>query len=240
MNEIIDNNFIDEALNRDVARKFIARVYTYMFFGLFVTGAIAYVYGNIGFVSEYLWDLETGKQKPLLLVVTFAPVGIALAFNFLMNRLSFVMLFALYALYSILLGFALTSIFIIYSGASIGSIFGVTAITFGIMAIAGYTTKADLTKMGSILGMIFVGMFVTSIVNFFLGSDLIGYILSMLGVVVFTGLTAYHMQRLKELAYNSQLSEDQRNKLALDGGFTLYVLFINLFLSLLRLFGSRD
>lgn len=240
MNEIIDNNYVEEALNKDIARKFIARVYTYMFFGLFVTGAIAYVYGNEAFVGEYLFDFSTGKQKPLFLIATFAPLGIALAFNFLMQRLSFVMLFALYALYSILLGFALTSIFIVYSGASIGSIFGVTAITFGIMAIAGYTTKADLTKMGSILGMIFIGMFVTSIVNYFLGSDFIGYVLSMLGVVVFTGLTAYYMQNLKRLAYNSQLSEDQRNKLALDGGFTLYVLFINLFLSLLRLFGSRD
>jgi uncharacterized protein len=240
MNEIIDNNFIDEALNRDVARKFIARVYTYMFFGLFVTGAIAYVYGNEAFVGEYLFDFSTMKQKPLFLVATFAPVGIALAFNFLMQRLSFVMLFGLYALYSILLGFALTSIFIIYSASSIGTIFGVTAITFGIMAIAGYTTKADLTRMGSILMMIFVGMFVTSIINYFLGSDFIGYVLSMLGVVVFTGLTAYYMQHLKQLAYNSQLSEDQRNKLALNGGFTLYVLFINLFLSLLRLFGSRD
>lgn len=240
MNEIIDNNFIDEALNRDVARKFIARVYTYMFGGLLVTGLIAYTYGNIEFVGEYLFDFTTGKQKPLLYIVAFAPLGIGMLFNLIMDKVSFIVLFALYALFSILLGFSLTTIFIVYSGSSIGAIFGVTSITFGIMAIAGYVTKADLTRMGSILSMVFVGMIVAGVVNFFMNSDTMGYILSMLGVVVFTGLTAYHMQRLKQLAYNSQLSEDQRNKLALDGGFTLYVLFINLFLSLLRLFGSRD
>jgi FtsH-binding integral membrane protein len=160
--------------------------------------------------------------------------------NFLVDRLNFIAMFALFALYSVLLGFALTTIFIVYSASSIGAIFGVTAITFGIMAIAGYVTKADLTKMGSILSMIFVGMIVASLVNFFMKSDTMGYILSMLGVVVFTGLTAYHMQRLKQMAYDSQLSEETKNKLALLGGFTLYVLFINLFLSLLRLFGSRD
>ncbi len=240
MNEIIDNNYIDEALNRDVARKFFARVYTYMFGGLLVTGLIAYTYGNIEFVGEYLFDFTTGKQKPLLYIVAFAPLGIGMLFNIIMDKVSFIVLFALYALFSILLGFSLTSIFIVYSGSSIGTIFGVTSITFGIMAIAGYVTKADLTRMGSILSMVFVGMIVAGVVNFFMNSDTMGYILSMLGVVVFTGLTAYHMQRLKQLAYNSQLSEDQRNKLALDGGFTLYVLFINLFLSLLRLFGSRD
>lgn len=240
MNEIIDNNFIDEALNRDVARKFISKVYAYMFGGLLVTGLIAYLYGNLDFVGEYLFDFTTGKQKPLLYIVAFAPLGISMLLNFLVDRLNFIAMFALFALYSVLLGFALTTIFIVYSASSIGAIFGVTSITFGIMAVAGYVTKADLTRMGSILSMVFVGMIVAGVVNFFMKSDTMGYILSMLGVVVFTGLTAYHMQRLKQMAYDSQLSEETKNKLALLGGFTLYVLFINLFLSLLRLFGSRD
>ncbi len=240
MNELIDNNYNEEALDKDIARKFISKVYAYMFGGLLVTGVIAYSYGNISFVGEYLFDLTTGKQKPLLYVALFAPLGISMLLNFLIDRLSFVAMFGLFALYSILLGFGLTTIFIVYSGSSIGAVFGVTAITFGIMAIAGYTTTVDLTKMGGILSMIFVGMIVASVVNFFMNSDTMGYILSILGVVVFTGLTAYHMQRLKQMAYDSQLSEVQKNKLALLGGFTLYVLFINLFLSLLRLFGSRD
>ena len=127
-----------------------------------------------------------------------------------------------------------------YSIGSIVGVFFATAGAFGVMAIMGFVTKADLTKFGSILYMAFIGIFIASLVNMWLGSELLGYIVSMIGVLVFTGLTAYHMQKLKEFAQNAQASEDQKNKMALIGGFTLYVLFINLFLSLLSLFGNRD
>jgi FtsH-binding integral membrane protein len=134
----------------------------------------------------------------------------------------------------------LSSIFLVYDIQSIANTFFVTAGAFGGMAILGYTTHTDLSKFGSLLYMIFIGMFIASIVNIFIGSDSMGFIIACLGVFVFTGLTAYHMQELKKLAQNAQLNDEQKNKMALIGGLTLYILFINLFLSLLRIMGGRD
>jgi FtsH-binding integral membrane protein len=138
------------------------------------------------------------------------------------------------------MGLMLSSIFLVYDIQSIANTFFVTAGAFGGMAILGYTTNTDLSKFGSLLYMIFIGMFIASIVNIFIGSDSMGFIIACLGVFVFTGLTAYHMQELKKLAQNAQLNDEQKNKMALIGGLTLYILFINLFLSLLRIMGGRD
>ena len=143
-------------------------------------------------------------------------------------------------LYSGLMGLMLSSIFLVYDIQSIANTFFVTAGAFGGMAILGYTTNTDLSKFGSLLYMIFIGMFIASIVNIFIGSDSMGFIIACLGVFVFTGLTVYHMQELKKLAQNAQLNDEQKNKMALIGGLTLYILFINLFLSLLRIMGGRD
>lgn len=242
MNQILDDYSFDTAEKLAAARKFFAKVYGFMFFALIVSGAIAYQYGTIEFIGKYFIQItEKGASlSPLFYVVIFSPIGVALLLQTMANRLSFSAMFALFAVYSILIGFSLSTIFIVYSMASIAVTFGVTAITFGVMAIMGYATTLDLTKMGSILSMAFIGIFIASIVNFFLNSDSLGYIISIIGVVVFTGLTAYHMQRLKQYAHDASLSETDKNKMALLGGFTLYVLFVNLFLSLLRLFGSRD
>ena len=146
----------------------------------------------------------------------------------------------LFVLYSGLMGLMLSSIFLVYDIQSIANTFFVTAGAFGGMAILGYTTNTDLSKFGSLLYMVFIGMFIASIVNIFIGSDSMGFIIACLGVFVFTGLTAYHMQELKKLAQNAQLNDEQKNKMALIGGLTLYILFINLFLSLLRIMGGRD
>jgi FtsH-binding integral membrane protein len=123
---------------------------------------------------------------------------------------------------------------------AIASTFFVAAGAFAGMAIIGYTTKTDLTKFGSLLYMVFIGMFIAGIVNLFIGSDSMGFIIACLGVFVFTGLTAYQMQQLKAVSTQPGLSEDDRNKLSLIGGLQLYILFVNLFLSLLRILGSRD
>lgn len=243
MNQILDDYSFDTAEKLAAARKFFAKVYGFMFFALIVTAAIAYQYGTEEFYRNYFVTVgANGKEKLSMLfyVVVFAPVGIALLMQSMINRLSFAALFGLFTVYSILIGFAISYIFLVYSTASLAITFGVTAATFGTMAIMGYATSLDLTKMGSILYMVFIGMFIASIVNFFVGSEPFGYIISILGVIVFTGLTAYHMQQLKHYAHDSSLSETDKNKMALLGGFTLYVLFVNLFLSLLRLFGSRD
>lgn len=241
-NQIIDDYSFDTAEKQAAARQFFAKVYGFMFFALIVSGVIAYQYGNMDFIGKYFLTQTPKGMKPsaLFYVVVFSPIGVALLMQTMINRLSFPLLFGLFSLYSVLIGFSLSTIFVIYTMTSIAVIFGVTAGTFGVMAIMGYVTKADLTKFGSILMMAFWGMFIAGIVNMFIGWETLSFLISVLGVVVFTGLTAYHMQQLKKFAHDSEISADDKNKLALLGGFTLYVLFVNLFLSLLRLFGSRD
>lgn len=241
-NQIIDDYSFDTAAKQAAARQFFAKVYGFMFFALVVSAAIAYQYGTEAFFLKYFVTPtpQGGKLSILYYVVLFAPIGVALLLQSMINRLSFPLLFGLFSLYSILIGFALSSIFLRYSLGSISTTFGITAGTFGVMAIMGYITKVDLTKFGSILMMAFWGIFIASIVNVFIGWEGLRFLISVIGVVVFTGLTAYHMQQLKKFAHDSELSADNKNKLALLGGFTLYVLFINLFLSLLSLFGSRD
>lgn len=115
-----------------------------------------------------------------------------------------------------------------------------TAGAFGGMALLGYTTKTDLTKFGSLMYMGFIGIFIAGIANMFIGSSMLSFWISVIGVFVFTGLTAYYMQQLKNIAQNESLSGLDRSKLALVGGLQLYILFVNLFLSLLRLIGGRD
>lgn len=243
MNQLLDEYSFDTAEKKAAARQFFAKVYGFMFFALIVSGAIAYQYGTMEFITKYFTKLdETGTPQiaPLFYVVMFSPIAIAFLFSAMMEKLSFPLLFGLFTIYAILIGFSLSSIFIVFSATSIVLVFAVTAGTFATMAILGYTTSVDLTKMGSILTMVFIGMFIAGIVNMFIGWETLNFVISVLGVVVFTGLTAYHMQQLKQFALDSTLSPEQKNKIALSGGFTLYVLFINLFMSLLQLFGSRD
>jgi FtsH-binding integral membrane protein len=213
-----------------------------MFGALIVSGLIAYQYGNEAFIMKYfINNTPTGASlSPLFYVVIFSPLGVAFIMQRYLERLSFAALFGLFMLYSVLIGFSLSTIFITYTDTSIFAIFGISAATFGVMAIMGYVTSADLTKFGSILMMAFWGIMIASLINFFLESEGFQYLISIIGVLVFTGLTAYHMQQLKQLAHNSTIDEEHKNKLALIGGFTLYILFVNLFVSLLRLFGSRD
>jgi FtsH-binding integral membrane protein len=146
----------------------------------------------------------------------------------------------LFIAYSALMGVSLSVIFLQFSIPTLASTFFVTAGAFGAMAILGYTTKTDLTKMGSILYMAFIGIFIASIVNAFMDSEMMDFAISIIGVFVFTGLTAYHMQKLKEISQNTEIDSINRQKISLIGGLTLYILFVNLFLTLLRLVGGRD
>lgn len=242
MNSNLDEVFFNTEVEKAAARRFFSKVYLFMMGALLVSGIIAYQYGTREFIEQYFLKVAANGKvglSPLFYVVVFSPIAVALALQALVNRASFAVLFGLFAIYAVLIGFSLSTIFVVYTTASIAIIFGITAGTFAVMAIAGYTTKVDLTRFGSILMMAFFGIFIASIVNIWVGSDTLGWLVSVVGVLVFTGLTAYHMQNLKRYAHDSQLSEDQKNKLALLGGFTLYVTFINLFLSLLRLFGQE-
>jgi FtsH-binding integral membrane protein len=209
-----------------------------MFAALGISGAIAYMCGTPEFVMKYF--ITNGGISGLFYLVVFAPVGLGLLIQMAYNRLSLPVLLLLFGAYSALMGLSLSTIFLVYDIASIYSTFLVTAGAFAGMAILGYTTKTDLTKFGSLLYMVFIGMFIATIVNIFMKSDTMDFVVSVLGVFVFTGLTAYQMQQLKHISNDPTLEGVQRNKLALIGGLMLYILFINLFLSLLRLLGNRD
>jgi FtsH-binding integral membrane protein len=227
-----------DANAKTMSSEFFRNVYSYMFAALGISGAIAYLCGTPEFVMKYF--ITNGGISGLFYLVVFAPVGLGLLIQMAYNRLSLPVLLLLFGAYSALMGLSLSTIFLVYDIASIYTTFLVTAGAFAGMAILGYTTKTDLTKFGSLLYMVFIGMFIATIVNIFMKSDTMDFVVSVLGVFVFTGLTAYQMQQLKHISNDPNLEGVQRNKLALIGGLMLYILFINLFLSLLRLLGNRD
>jgi uncharacterized protein len=237
-----------EGFTKEISSEFFKSVYSYMGGALAISGIIAYWLGTSNMVllpngqalPQFFIDYfisASGGLSPLFYVVMFAPVLVGLGIQMAYRRLSLGVLMALYA---VLMGMSLSTIFLAYTQTTIALTFFVSAGAFAGMAILGYTTKTDLTKMGSLLYMVFIGMFIASIANIWFKSGTMGWIISLLGVVVFTGLTAYYMQQLKSISKNEELSGLDRSKLALVGGLQLYILFINLFLSLLRLTGGRD
>ncbi len=238
MSNILDQ--FNAEYSKEITRDFFKSVYTYMFGALAISGIIAYTAGTPEFFAEYFIN-ETGTGlSPLFWVVAFAPLGLGLLIQTMYQRLSLGVLLLLFGVYSALMGLSLSSVLLVYSGAQIAMTFFVTAGAFAGMAILGYTTNTDLTKMGSLLYMLFIGIFIAGIVNIFVDSDGLGFVIALIGVFVFTGLTAYYMQKLKVISQDPAMSEMDRNKFALVGGLMLYILFVNLFLSLLRLLGSRE
>ena len=236
MNDYLNN---EQSVSSDIARDFIRSVYTYMFAALSISGIIAYTIGTDEEVFNSLFTTATGGS-PLFYVVMFSPIVVVLAMSIGLERLSMRTILVLFILYSVLMGLSLSFIFMMYSMGSIALTFFAASGAFGIMAVLGYTTKTDLTKFGSLLYMALGGIIIASIINMFMHSSGMDKMITYIGVFVFTGLVAYKMQMLKELAHNAELEGEQRNKLALFGGLSLYITFINLFLTLLRLFGSRD
>lgn len=239
---MLENIFPQKEYRSDakaMSSEFFAQVYTYMFIALGISGSIAYMAGTPEFFMKY-FITPAGGISPLFYVVAFAPLGLGLVIQMAYNRLSMTVLFLLFGIYSALMGLSLGSIFLVYSIGSIFSTFLVTAGAFAGMAILGYTTKTDLTKFGSLMYMLFIGIFIAGIVNIFMKSDAMSFVISVIGVFVFTGLTAYQMQQLKYIGEDPSLGQLDKKKLSLIGGLMLYILFINLFLSLLRLLGNRD
>ncbi|HRH36764.1 MAG TPA: Bax inhibitor-1/YccA family protein, partial [Flavobacteriales bacterium] len=172
-------------------------------------------------------------------VVMLAPLGFVFAMNGLMNRLSSTMLLLLFIAYSAVTGISLSFIFMAFTSTSIFTVFLMAAGVFAVMAVAGYTTKTDLTKLGSILMLGVIALVVGSLINMFIGSSGFDFLLSLIGVVIFTGLTAYKMQQLKYFAQSVVNGTEAAQKMAIMGALGLYITFINLFLTLLRLFGGR-
>jgi uncharacterized protein len=220
------------------SKTFMAGVFSWMFLALTITAIISYVFGtNLEYVRFMI--SETGGLSMMGYVVMFAPLGFVLLMSLGFNKLSYPVLLALFIAYSAIMGVSLSFIFLAYTMSSIYMTFAISAGMFGLMAVMGYTTKTDLTKFGSIMMMGLFGIIIASIVNMFMQSDSMSYVISFIGVVVFTGLTAYDVQKLKRIGAEVQQGTEVASKATIMGALTLYLDFINLFLMLLRLFGSR-
>ncbi len=224
---------------KEISREFFRDVYSYMFGALAISGLLASYFGTETFFNTY-FKTASGGMSPLLWIVILAPLALGLIIGNAYNRLSYIVLLSLFILYSALMGIGLSVLFLNYDLSTLSSTFFITSGAFAAMAILGYTTKTDLSSMGSLLYMALSGMIIAIVVNLFMHSEMLDYLVSIIGVFVFTGLTAYHMQNLKHISTDTNIDSSTRQKIALVGGFTLYLLFINLFMTLLRLIGNRD
>ena len=224
--------------SRTNTNTFVANVFSLMFAALIISG-ISAVWFATESMRSYIINFEGGLTT-LGWISMIAPIGLVLLIGFGFQKYSAKFLLGVFLIYSTLTGISLSTIFSVYTTASIASTFFISALTFGVMALTGYTTKTDLTKLGSLLYMGLIGIIIASIVNFFIGSSFMHYIISIIGVLVFTGLTAYDVQKIKNIGNQIQEGSESAQKLMIMGALTLYLDFINLFLMMLRLFGSRD
>lgn len=221
-------------------RTFLASVFTYMAMALVISGVMAWWFAADQERMTLLFNTVNGGMSMLGWVIMLAPLGLVLVMGGLVERLSGGALLATFIAFAAIMGISLSSIFYVYPLATITNVFFITAVVFGIMAAAGYTTKTDLTKLGSLLFIGLIGIILGSLANAFIfKSGAMDYLISIIGVVVFTGLTAYHVQRLKTMGETVANGTESAQKMALMGALSLYLAFINLFLMLLRLLGSR-
>jgi FtsH-binding integral membrane protein len=222
----------------NTTKTFMASVFAWMSLALTITAITSYLFGtNIELLR--LLVSETGGFSIFGWVVLLAPIGFVLAMSFAFQRLSYPLLVVFFMAYALFTGMSLSFIFVIYTMGSIASTFLIAAGMFGAMAVVGYTTKTDLTSFGKIMMMGLIGILIASLVNFFLKSDAMSYVISTIGVLVFTGLTAYDVQKLKRIGAGIEYGNQMASKLSIMGALSLYLDFINIFLYLLRLFGSR-
>ena len=224
---------------KDLAKNFVANVFAWMGIALAITAFTAYYFATNENLIYSLINPETGGMTTLGWIVMLSPIGFVLAMSMGFQRLSIGILTLLFGVFSILMGASLSFVLLIYTSASIFKTFAVTAGMFGIMSFVGYTTKTDLTKFGSLMGMGLIGIIIASVVNMFMRSGTFDYIISFIGVLVFTGLTAYDVQKLKRIGAGIQYGSEPAKKLVIMGALSLYLDFINLFLFLLRFLGAR-
>jgi hypothetical protein len=219
-------------------KTFMSNVFSWMFLALIVTSVAAWWFASDLSLIRMLVT-EEGKMSVLGWVVMLAPLGFVLLMSFAFNKLSYPTLVILFLTYAALVGISMSFILLAYTLSSVFLTFAITAGMFGTMAIVGFTTKTDLTSFGKIMMMGLVGIIIATIVNMFMQSSMLHYIISYVGVAVFTGLTAYDVQKLKLIGEGTTYGDEQTKKLSILGALTLYLDFINLFLMLLRLFGDR-
>lgn len=213
-------------------RTYLLGIYNKMTMALAVTGAVAY------WASSALMPL---MQSPMWIVMALLPLAFVLVLSFGINKLSVPVATAVFYLFAVAMGVSLSTIFVLYTTASIAKVFFISAATFGAASIYGYTTKRDLTSMGGFLIMGAVGILIAGIVNIWLQSSIMSFVISCIAVLVFTGLTAFDTQKLREeyLSQGAVYGFDSAAKSSIFGALELYLNFINIFVHLMNLLGER-
>lgn len=232
----MENYVKDISVNKEksIVNSVMKNVFALMTLALAATGAISYIVSNnIQIIKAIL------ENQPLFWGLIIGELVLVMVLSAMINRISFTTALILFALYSVINGVTLAPLFIVFTAESIASAFFVTAGTFGAMAIFGYITKFDLSGIGKILIMALFGLIIASIVNIFLASSQMEMIINYAGVLIFTGLTAYDTQKIKNLVQENINNDNIIPKLSVIGSLTLYLDFINLFLKLLQLMGKR-
>jgi hypothetical protein len=212
-------------------RDYMLRVYNYMAGGLAITGVVAYVAAASGFYQAIVGTM-------LYWIVVFAPLALVMLLSFRIQNMSLGAAQLSFWAYAGLVGLSLAGLFLVYTGASIARVFFITAATFLAMSLYGYTTRTDLSKFGAFLFMGLIGIVIAGVVNIFVGSTAVQFAISVIGVVVFVGLTAWDTQRIKERYWEGD-ADVVAGKKAIMGALKLYLDFINLFVMLMQLMGTR-
>ena len=226
-------------------RAYMLKVYNYMATGILLTGIVALITFKMSVVTNDVGSIVGLTQignaiymSGLKWIVMLAPLGIVFYMSFGINKMTAAKAQTTFWIFAALMGLSLSSILLVYTGMSVTRVFFICSATFGAMSIYGYTTKRDLTKLGSFLMMGLIGIIIASIVNIFMKSSMMYFVISILGVLIFVGLTAYDTQKIKNM-YSVSDTGELMGKKAVMGALTLYLDFINLFIMLLRLFGQR-
>ena len=230
---------IDEGL-----RAYMLRVYNYMTVALVITGVVAYGVAQFA-VEEFTANgpifSDFGRTlfgSPLMFVVMLTPLALVFLFAARINKMSASSAQMVFWAFAILMGVSLSTIFIAYTDGSIARVFFITAATFGAMSLYGYTTKRDLTSWGQFLFIGLIGIIIAMVVNIFIGSTALQFAISVIGVIVFVGLTAYDTQKIKQ-SYSANMDGEMTAKTAIFGALKLYLDFINLFIMLMSLLGNN-
>ncbi|MEO8210290.1 MAG: Bax inhibitor-1/YccA family protein [bacterium] len=234
MNQFQNNvGAVDASFSTATTRKFLLSVYNWMAMGLALTGVVAYGIYN----SSAVYAIA---GNPILYFGLFiVQLGVVVGLTFAINKISSGVAIGAFFLYAALTGLTFSVLFLVYTGASIASTFFICAAMFGSVSVFGYITKTDLSKFGTYFFMALIGLIVASVVNIFLKSTTLNWIISYAGVLIFVGLTAYDTQRIKRMSQTIDYDTEQGKKSAVMGALTLYLDFINMFLFLLRILGNR-
>jgi uncharacterized protein len=227
------------SVTRDAGlRSYMLSVYNYMASGVLLTGIVALLFANSSLINLIV-NPATGHATPLFWIALFAPLGLVMWLSFGINRMSAGTAQAIFWVYAALVGVQFSSLFLVYTGASVAQAFFATAAAFLGLSLYGYTTKRDLSAMGTFLIMGVVGLLVAMVVNLFLRSTGLDLAISAIGVLIFAGLTAYDTQKIKSIYFAVAGHGDAIAKSAVMGALQLYLDFINMFLFLLRFMGDR-